>query len=164
MITDVFVKDAGKKGKGVFALKDFKKGEFIFCGRRGKIIKNKEMHLLSKDDRQHLNEIDEETSEIMRSPGRYINHSCDPNAISKGSYLYAWKDIKKGEEITVDYRINAHWGNKWKCYCGSKNCKGYVISDFFTISEKLQKVYLPYAPKFIREEYRKRQGKNPPGR
>lgn len=32
MITDVSVKDAGRKGKGVFALRDFKKGEFlIYC-------------------------------------------------------------------------------------------------------------------------------------
>jgi hypothetical protein len=33
MITDVIVKDAGNKGKGVFALRDFAKGDFILRRR-----------------------------------------------------------------------------------------------------------------------------------
>jgi hypothetical protein len=35
MITDIIVKDAGVKGQGVFALRDFAKGEFIFRRRQG---------------------------------------------------------------------------------------------------------------------------------
>lgn len=157
MITDVAIQDAGKKGKGIFALKNFRKGEFIFCSRRGPLVKNKDIHTLSREDQQHLGEIDRDTCEIMRSPGRYINHSCDPNVIAKGSYFYAWKDIGKGKELTADYRTSGNFNNKWKCYCGSKNCTGWVVSNFFTLPEDLQKIYLPYAPKFIRDEYKKRQ-------
>lgn len=156
MIKDIIVKDAGKKGKGVFALRDFKKGEFIFRGRTGRIVHKKDLPKLYKDDRMHLNEIDYDTYEVMRVPGKFLNHSCDPNSISKRSSLFAMKRIRKGEEITVDYRINAFDRNKWRCYCGSKNCKDWCVSDFFTISEKLQKRYLPYTIKVIREEYKKR--------
>jgi hypothetical protein len=35
MIRDVIVKAAGNKGQGVFALRDFAKGEFIFRRRHG---------------------------------------------------------------------------------------------------------------------------------
>jgi len=152
----VIVKDARKKGKGVFALKNFKKGEFIFRGKKGRVIHRKDLPKLSKDDGMHLNEVDYNTYEIMQAPEKFLNHSCDPNSISKGRSLFALKPIRKGEEITVDYRINAFDRNRWRCYCGSKNCKGWCISDFFTIPEKLQKKYLPYTIKVIREEYYRR--------
>ncbi len=32
VIKDIVVRDAGGRGKGVFALRDFRKGEFIFHG------------------------------------------------------------------------------------------------------------------------------------
>ena len=156
MIKDVIVKDAGKKGRGVFALKAFKKGGFVFRSLRGKIIHKKDRSKLTKDDIIHLNEIDYNTWEIMRSPGRFVNHSCDPNTLQKGVSFYAIKNIKKGEEITGEYRINAFDKYKWRCYCGSKNCKKWIVSDFFDIDPKLQKKYLPYAPKFIQKEYKNR--------
>ena len=40
MIEDVAVRDAGRKGLGVFALRRFEKGEFIFRRRYGPIVTN----------------------------------------------------------------------------------------------------------------------------
>jgi hypothetical protein len=40
MIRDVEVRDAGQKGKGVFALRDLEQGEFIFRRRHGQIVQN----------------------------------------------------------------------------------------------------------------------------
>lgn len=162
MKKDVEIRQASKKGKGVFALRNFRKGETVFINIRGKLIKEKDLENILQSEGDHLNEIDKETWEIMNPPGRFVNHSCNPNAISKESAKkkvphIALKAIKKGEEITVDYRINAHTGNSWKCYCGSKNCSGKVISDFFSLNEKLQKKYLPYSAKYIQAEYKKRQ-------
>lgn len=159
MIKDVIVKDACKKGRGVFALRDFKKREFIFRGKKGRIVHKKDLPKLSHDDGMHLNEIDYNTFEVMRAPEKFINHSCDPNSIFRGRSVFALKPIKKGQEITGDYRINAFDGRRWRCYCGSKNCKSWVISDFFTLSEKLQKKYLPYTIKPIRQEYLRRHKK-----
>jgi hypothetical protein len=155
VITDIIVKGAGNKGQGVFALRNFKKGEFIFRRRHGHIVRNEDIPQLSEEDRIHLCELDWETSAVLLPPGCYLNHSCDPNAIRKGTDVYAWQDIREGEEITIDYRLNAFTGERWDCSCGSPNCDGSVISSFFSLSEERQSAYLPYAPTFICDEYRR---------
>ncbi len=133
MITDVIVKDAGNKGKGVFALRDFTKGEFLFRRRYKGVIPDREISQLSEEDQRHLCELDWDTCAILLPPGCYLNHSCDPNAMRKGVNVYAWKDIRQGDEITIDYRLNAFTGERWECWCGSVNCQGYVISSFFIL-------------------------------
>jgi SET domain-containing protein len=153
MIRDVIVKDASNKGLGVFALKNFAKGEFIFRRRYGKVVAKRDIARLSKEDQRHLCELDWETSALLLPPGCYLNHACDPNAMRKGVNVYAWKDIRQGEEITIDYRLNAFDGGRYECFCGSTNCPGYMTNSFFAMSEEQQHLYLPYAPKFIREEH-----------
>ena len=75
MITDVIVQDAGNKGQGVFALRDFSPGEFIFRRRHWRIVANSAISLLSDDDQRHLCELDWETSAVLLAPGCYLNHS-----------------------------------------------------------------------------------------
>jgi len=50
MITDIAVKAAGVKGKGVFALRDFTEGEFIFRRRHGKVVINRDIGSLTADE------------------------------------------------------------------------------------------------------------------
>jgi SET domain-containing protein len=157
MIGDTIIKDAGRKGKGVFALKPIRRGEFIFRSRRGPFIHTKDLRRLSGDEMKHLNEVDKDTFEMMLPPARFVNHSCEPNAITKGASLFALKRIRKGEEITTDYRLNGLFSNRWRCYCGSRNCSGWVVSNFFTLPEELQRKYLPYTLNVIREEFRRRR-------
>lgn len=159
MITDIIVRNAGVKGQGVFALRDFTRGEFIFRRRHGRVVRNEEMAALSEEDQRHLCELDWERSAVLLAPGCYLNHACDPNAMRKGTYVYAWRDISRGEEITIDYRLNAFTGEHCDCSCGSLNCTGSFILSFFALSEERQRLYLPYAPRFIREEYRRRNGR-----
>lgn len=156
MITDVNVKDVPNKGQGVFALRAFTKGEFIFRRRHGKVVAKHDIVRLSEEDQRHLCELDWETSALLLSPGCYLNHACDPNAMRKGVNVYAWKDIRQGEEITIDYRLNAFDGGRYACFCGSANCPGYMINSFFALNQEQQDLYLPYAAKFIREEYHRR--------
>ncbi|HEY7021173.1 MAG TPA: SET domain-containing protein-lysine N-methyltransferase [Ktedonobacterales bacterium] len=161
MITDIEVRDTGAKGKGVFALRHFGAGEFIFRRRRGRIISNSEIATLSAEDQRHLDEIDENTSEILTSPGCYFNHACEPNAMPHGVDLYAWRDIAAGEEITVDYRLSAITDNRWDCACGGASCPGYFDHSFFALSKETQRRYLPYAPAYIRTAYRTRRRTEP---
>ncbi len=107
MITDIVVKDAGGRGKGVFALRDFRKGEFIFRRRNGRVISTEEIPFLSDAERRHLCELDFATSAVLLPPGCYLNHSCDPNAMRTGVKVFAWRDIRCDDEITIDYRLNA---------------------------------------------------------
>ncbi len=159
MITDIIVKDAEGKGKGVFALRDFVQGEFIFRRRHGRVVRNEQIEMLSEEDQRHLCELDWETSAVLLAPGCYLNHSCDPNAIRKGTHVRAWKGISQGEEITIDYRLNAFDEGRYDCACGSTNCLGYIILSFFALSADQQRIYLPYAPKFIQREYDSRHGR-----
>jgi hypothetical protein len=163
MKADVIVREAGAKGLGVFALRDFHTGEFIFRRRHGKVVRNADIALLSADERRHLCELDWETSAVLLPPGCYLNHACDPNAMRSGVKVFAWRDIRRGEEITIDYRLNAFDDERWSCLCGSPSCTGMVRSSCFALDEERQQHYLPYAPRFIRAEYRRRRSGRSPG-
>ena len=55
-----------------------------------------------------------------------INHSCNPTAMVKGNRVVAWRCIKPGEEITLDYKRTEHkLAEPFNCNCG--NCDGKRI-------------------------------------
>jgi hypothetical protein len=59
----------------------------------------------------------------------YINHSCEPNSYMKIIYghilFYALRDIRPGEEITIDYVETLHSDEK-RCSCGASTCRGRI--------------------------------------
>ena len=63
------------------------------------------------------------------SGAQYVNHSCDPNVqaiVRSGRIFYhAKRDIKKGEELLIDYHFDADV-DKVKCFCGAKTCRGTI--------------------------------------
>jgi hypothetical protein len=72
-----------------------------------------------------------------------------------GVQVFAWTSIAAGEEITIDYRLNAFDDTeRWACFCG--HCAGEVTGSFFSLDPARAAAYLPYAPRFIRAEYRRR--------
>lgn len=156
MRQDVEVRDAGRKGLGVYALRAFRQGEFIFRRRHGRVVRNNEIAQLTDDERRHLCELDFETSAVLLPPGCYLNHSCEPNAMRSGVKVFAWRNIDQGQEITIDYRLNAFGGETWACSCGSASCTGHVVGDFFSLDLERQREYLPHAPRFIQREYHRR--------
>ena len=69
--------------------------------------------------------------------GFYMNHSCAPNAgdLNGASALtaIALRPIRKGEEVTCDYRTVADPDDrryrpllKFRCRCEAKNCGGVI--------------------------------------
>ena len=62
-------------------------------------------------------------------PLRFTNHSCRPNAvlrIAQGRVeLFALRELRAGEEITVDYGSTHHAG-RLRCRCGSAQCVGRI--------------------------------------
>jgi hypothetical protein len=76
-------------------------------------------------------------------PGRYINHSCDPNCgITPALHLIAIRDIMQDEELTYDYSttmLERHW--TMECKCGSARCRK-VVRDFDQLPKQLQEHYL----------------------
>jgi SET domain-containing protein len=63
------------------------------------------------------------------SGAEYINHSCDPNLVTrivKGHIIYmSARDIKPGEELTVDYRFDKKV-ERVECKCGTPKCRGTI--------------------------------------
>jgi SET domain-containing protein len=157
VIKDIVVRKAPPKGKGVFALRSFRRGEFIFRRRHGRVVPNRQVARLSAEDQRHLTELDFGHSAVLLPPGCYLNHSCEPNAMRSGVKVFAWRAIRKGDEITIDYRLNAFSEVRSRCRCGSRNCAGMVRWSFFALDPERQRSYLPFAPDFIRREYRRRE-------
>jgi SET domain-containing protein len=58
------------------------------------------------------------------SGAEFINHSCDPNLtvrrIRGQIFLYSFRKIKAGEELTVNYAFRC----ACPCRCGSSKCRG----------------------------------------
>lgn len=141
---------------GVYANKDFNKGEFIM-EFRGRIYKIKDDPRGWNSKNNHYLQIGKD---ICLGPTKthdnYINHSCNPNSgvkISDKVLLLAIKDIKKGEEITFDYSTTMEEDN-WEmdCSCGNKICRK-IIKDFKYLPKKIKQKYikLGIVPKYILE-------------
>jgi SET domain-containing protein len=66
---------------------------------------------------------------IGGSGAEIINHSCEPNLISrvmKRHILYlSLRVIKPGEELTVDYNFGKQT-EQVRCFCGAQNCRGTI--------------------------------------
>jgi SET domain-containing protein len=109
------VKIVVDKGNSVFANNDITAG-MIIGYLEGYEISYNTKHSMHLD------------GEIIEATGmlRYLSHSCDPNAFFKNDqrWLYALKDIKKGNEITIDYeRTEPVISAPFLCLCGSPNCR-----------------------------------------
>ena len=157
MISDVEVRGAGAKGQGVFARRGFDAGEFIFRRRHGRVVSAAEIADLSPEDQLHLCELDWDSFAVLLPPGCYLNHCCDPNAMRSGVRVFARKPIAAGDEITIDYRLNAFDGDSWPCACGDAACTGTVVGSFFALPDERQQEYLRWAPAFIRREHTRRR-------
>ena len=81
------------------------------------------------------------------APGRFLNHSCEPNAgIRKTSnqlFLFAAQSIGAGEEIAFDYSTTLGDDDIWtmRCNCGRKSCRRR-IRRFGSLSATLQRRYI----------------------
>ena len=72
-----------KHGKGLFALKDLKQGEKVYSFKKGKVIGPDQIKKLSETEKRYLDKISVDEYEIIKPPGCYVNHSCDPNVEEK---------------------------------------------------------------------------------
>jgi hypothetical protein len=119
------------EGKGCVATKPFKRRRKIaeYTGER---ISNAEANRRAKRKRLRICALNNRWSLDGSRGGNgthYINHSCEPNAFMKVVYdhilFIALRDIKPGEEITIDYESTLHSDSK-RCACGARTCRGTI--------------------------------------
>jgi len=149
----IYIATSDIHGKGIRAGEDVKRGEMI-QPIRGKM---KFLTIRTKGDSlSHPNWIGVAKDQWIDpdKPYKFLNHSCDPNSGVRGKInIVAIKDIKEGEEITMDYSI-IEGDDLWemKCACGSKNCRGIIRSIQYLPSKTFKK-YLPFIPTYFRKVY-----------
>ena len=119
-------------GKGVFASKKIKGGMPV-----GKI--EGEFHPDKKYDSEYCMSFNDGALE-PEEPYRFVNHSCEPNCelvelvvadqnsgkVFHELWIYALTDIKRGEQLTLDYAWP--YTDAIECQCGSPNCRGWIVA------------------------------------
>ena len=73
--------------------------------------------------------IDLGSKHVYHPIGRYINHSCEPNAYidAQRQQLIASKSINPNDDITFNYLVSeSKITAPFNCDCASKNCVGRI--------------------------------------
>ena len=124
MKTNFKIRKSKIHGLGIFARKDFKKGEVVFAWiDNAKLLSKKEFQELPKKKFKYICHIGNKKF-LLEKPFKYINHSCVPNLKKIRSGVdVAKRGIKKGEELTSKYFHDLIKYEFLKCNCGNKNCK-----------------------------------------
>nr|CDS34159.1 histone lysine N methyltransferase MLL3 [Hymenolepis microstoma] len=131
------------QGLGLFAARDIERGEFIieYLGQliRNEVGNKRERLYESQGRGIYMFRADDEwivDATMYGGLARYINHSCDPNCVAevipyenqKHIVIIANRLLKKGEELTYDYKldIEADKNDRIPCLCGSQFCRQWM--------------------------------------
>lgn len=138
MKKDYLVKKSNT-GLGLFANRDFKKGEFIieYIGERmtpEEANKKGGMYLFEINSKETVDGKD------RKNIARYINHSCLPNSEveikNKRILIYTKKAVKNGEEFNYDYG-KEYFDEFIKPHgCKCKKCSKILVENPKTNKEK----------------------------
>jgi SET domain-containing protein len=123
---------SGIEGRGLAALAPIGAGEIVAV-KGGHIVTTAVLRslpeLLQNSEIQiadgfHLAALEEAEYEPVML---FINHSCEPNVGFAGStVLVAMRDIRTGEELTIDYALFDDHDETMECRCGTPSCRGTV--------------------------------------
>ena len=124
---------------GLYASCNIKKGTKII-EYKGKVIPRKQSEKDPKFDNGkaiylfNLNKKYDLDGDFKFNTARLINHSCNPNCEVFGTglkiWVYAMKNIKKGDELSYDYGFSYDSDYKqFPCKCRSKNCIGFIVRE-----------------------------------
>ena len=136
---------------GLYANCDIEKGTKII-EYKGKIISVKKSAEDPKFDNDkaiylfNINKLFDLDGDFKFNTARLINHSCSPNCEVSGKglkvWVYAIKDIKKGDELSYDYGFSFDEDFKnYPCRCGAKNCAKFIIRQGSRWRIKKSKLY-----------------------
>ena len=123
-------------GFGVFATKFIPQGTIVYVQDALEIVLPANHPLLTADIYQPIldkySTVEKDGSRLLSwDIARYVNHSCQSNALSTGyGFEVATRDIEPCEEITDDYgQFNLPYD--MPCSCGHPNCRGSVRPSAF---------------------------------
>jgi len=145
-VPGVVVRDA-RTGLGIFASRTFARGRTVgsIPGRvhHWRVLMRRGGSFLANCFRFG----DETYLDPGNGLGRYLNHSCAPNAgIRKRDnklFLFAARHIRPGEEIVIDYSTTIGDDDiyRMRCHCGSRGCRRWV-GRFGLLPGRVRRDYL----------------------
>src|SRR3989344_8805037 len=95
---NIYAKESERYGKSLFAQRDFKKDEVVFVAF-GAVVTKPNDYTIPIDWKVFI-----EPRVPEGNLCQHICHSCEPNlGIKQRSLCVAMRNIKKDEEVTVDY-------------------------------------------------------------
>ena len=109
LIVETFVAPSRIHGLGLFASKPIKSGTKMWVFDKDVNIilpaeKLASLHPIALDKVKRHSYVNKDGFVILSFDGsQYINHSEDPNMVDYDYECFALRDIKAGEEITVNY-------------------------------------------------------------
>ena len=160
---DLSVRPSKIQGRGAFAKRAFLKGEVVLeiddsdpVVDRAALTPEQEIYIdvfVGVDGQEKVT--------WMKSPERFINHSCDPDTFVRTDMtsgvrrVLALRTIRKGDELTWDYAMNIWeaWVAPVPCHCGTGNCLGMIRGNFFTLPREVQQRYLPLLDEPFKERF-----------
>ena len=122
MSDDIEIRQSTISGRGVFARRQFRKGETVLRWDVSRKIRRDRIDSLSSEEHHFLNPFDNTFFVLLGEPERYVNHSCANNTRVEQFTDVAVRDILRGEEITSDYRSGGS-AVDFVCRCGAPNCR-----------------------------------------
>lgn len=150
----VKVRSTRKYGRGVFAIKDIRKGEVI-ASFDGQILDD-DFEPWTEDLYNHAIQFEKAKWRDSKGIARLVNHSCDPNCGIKRLFdIVAMRPIKKGEQLTWDYEMtekNPDW--RMRCRCGTPICRK-VIGNYKNMPLKIRKKYKGYISSWLPKKVQK---------
>jgi SET domain-containing protein len=143
---DFIVKEAPGKGRGLFATKNYEKGQVLFefdgikLGKEKAWVHPQSEKLLQIGPTLYL--------DVSDHYSVFTNHSCNPNCCVKISiehaFLVACLPIKAGDELTFDYSTTSTESpTEWSmsCKCSIFGCRKN-ISGFHSLPYRQQQLYI----------------------
>ncbi len=147
-------------GLGIFAVEDISKNEIIAV-KKGSHLTKKEMKDLDIEFGSGIQVNDDlfiahKDKEELKKSFVYINHNCNPNCGMKGNSgeVVSMRDVKKGEELTIDYAMFIDDDSCMQCSCKSEKCREIITGRDWKKSE-LQKKYEGYFTDYIQNKIHK---------
>lgn len=145
-------------GFGILAIKKIQKGERVIVFG-GYVMNTRQFKALSERMKSFPFQVADDLyfglskiSEVEEAD--YLNHSCEPTCGFSGEItIIALRDIKKGEEITIDYAmcLTSREVSPMKCFCGSKFCRKKIKADDWKRKD-LQRRYKGFFVPFLEEK------------
>lgn len=99
---DVIIAEGNLAGKGVYAGRDFRKGEIVISYHL-RLLSDEEFDGLSESEKMFTH-VHRGVAYLYAEPERYVNHSDEPNTYQDltNTCDIALREIQKGEMITTD--------------------------------------------------------------